>query len=72
VTVSIAGGTVGVLFAIFAIASIKAVLAWVPKGTFPVEADVHLNFPVLVFSAAGAVTTGILSGVFPAFRFSSS
>jgi putative ABC transport system permease protein len=61
------GGALGVLLAV---EGVKAVVDWLPKGTFPPEVDIHLNAPALVFSAAVAVIAGILSGISPALRFS--
>lgn len=67
VLLAVAGGAAGVLFAI---GGVKAVLDWLPKGTFPPEAVIHLNLPVLVFSTAVAVATGIVFGISPALHFS--
>ena len=65
---ALAGGSAGVALAI---GSVRAVVAWLPAGTFPPEAVIAVNLPVLVFSVVIAVATGIVSGVSPALRFSS-
>ncbi|WP_260702900.1 ABC transporter permease [Edaphobacter flagellatus] len=39
-------------------------------GTFPQEATIAVNWPVLVFSVALALITGVLFGLAPALRFS--
>lgn len=66
----------------FAIAFAGAVLGtalsyWLAKlplklmpGTFPQEATITMNWPVLGFSIALALITGVLFGLAPAFRFS--
>jgi len=64
---AMAGGAAGVLLAM---AVVKAIAVWVPKGTFPPEAVIRLNVPVLVFCTAVAVIAGIVSGTSPALRFS--
>jgi predicted permease len=63
---ALAGGAVGVLFAI---AGVRAVAAWLPPDTLPPEAVIQLNLPVLVFSTAVAVAAGIVFGIAPALHF---
>jgi predicted permease len=67
VLLALSGGAAGVLFAI---EGVRAVVAFLPKGTFPPEANIHLNVPVLVFSTAVAAITGVLFGIAPALQFS--
>jgi len=67
VLLALAGGAAGILCAV---AGVKAVVAWLPAGTFPPEAVINLNLPVLAFSTAVAVGTGILFGIAPALHFS--
>lgn len=67
VLLALAGGAAGVLFAV---AGVKALVDWLPKGAFPPEAVIHLNVPVLVLSIAVALTTGIAFGISPALQFS--
>ncbi|MGH9521509.1 MAG: ABC transporter permease [Terriglobales bacterium] len=63
---SLAGGLLGVLLAYWAIA---AVVAMAPAA-FPAYVDIRLNLPVLAFTFAVAVITGILFGLVPALRAS--
>jgi predicted permease len=41
-----------------------------PEFSFPHEAAIHINFPVLVFCMAVAIATGVLFGLSPAWRLS--
>jgi predicted permease len=43
---------------------------WLPLFSFPHEAAININVPVLLFSVALALLTGILFGISPALRFS--
>jgi predicted permease len=58
---------VGVLLAY---RSLPLLVRWLPAYSFPHEVDISLNLPVLAFSVALAVLTGVLSGLAPAFHFS--
>ena len=62
-----AGGLLGVLLAY---GSLTAILAWLPAATLPPESSVRINLPVLLFSTAAAMVTGLLAGFAPAIRFS--
>ena len=64
---SLSGAVLGVLLAYRALAVIVALL---PKYSFPHEASIHLNLPVLVFSVALAILTGVLFGLWPALQLS--
>jgi putative ABC transport system permease protein len=64
---SLTGAALGVLLAYRALAVIVALL---PKYSFPHEADIRINLPVLVFSVAVALLTGILFGLWPALTLS--
>ena len=44
------------------------IVARLPEGSFPNEADFHINLPVLLFSVGLALITGILFGLFPALQ----
>jgi putative ABC transport system permease protein len=46
-------------------------VAWLPEYSFPHEAAIRINLPVLGFSVAIAIVTGVLSGMAPALHFSS-
>jgi len=67
VLLSIVGGALGVLFAFVAIRSIVALM---PEFYVPNEARVTINIPVLLFSLAVSVLTGILFGLAPAWQSS--
>jgi predicted permease len=64
---SLAGAGLGVLLAYRAIGVIVALL---PKYSFPHEAAIELNIPVLVFSVSLALVTGVLFGLWPALQLS--
>jgi predicted permease len=52
-----------------AYASLGWIIASLPEGSFPNEADFHIHVPVLLFSVGLALVTGILFGLFPALQF---
>lgn len=60
-----AGGVLGIALAW---ALLRVVIALMPASTLPTEADVRLNLPVLVFSAALCAVAGVLSGSAPAWQ----
>jgi putative ABC transport system permease protein len=64
---SLAGAALGVLLAYRALAIIVEML---PKYSFPHEAAIQINLPVLVFSVGAALFTGILFGLWPALQLS--
>jgi len=64
---SLTGAGLGVLLAFRLVAVIVAML---PENSFPHEAAIHINLPVLVFSTAIALATGVLFGLWPALRLS--
>ena len=64
---SLTGTVLGVLLAYRSLAIIVDLL---PKYSFPHEAAIQINLPVLVFSAAVALFTGILFGLWPALQLS--
>lgn len=66
-TLSIVGAGLGVLLAYRIVAFI---VAWLPEYSFPHEAAIRINLPVLIFSVALALLTGILFGLSPALQFS--
>lgn len=49
---------------------LPVLVRWLPEYSFPHEAAIAINLPVLGFSVAVAFLTGILSGLAPAFQFS--
>ncbi len=64
---SLTGAACGVLLAYRALAVMIDLL---PKYSFPHEAAIQINLPVLGFSIAIAVLTGILFGLWPALQIS--
>ena len=67
VLLSVAGGACGVLFAFGAI---RAIVALMPEFYVPNESRVAINLPVLGFSLAVSVVTGIIAGLVPALQAS--
>jgi predicted permease len=65
VILALTGAGLGVLLAYRALGLI---VAWLPQDSFPHEAAIHINLPVLLFSVGLAVLTGILFGLFPALQ----
>jgi predicted permease len=64
---SVTGAALGVLIAYRALATIIDLL---PQYSFPHEASIQINLPVLVFSVGVALLTGILFGLWPALQLS--
>ena len=64
---SFTGAALGVLLAYKTIALIVALL---PQYSFPHEAAIQVNLPVLLFSVGVALFTGVLFGLWPALRLS--
>jgi len=52
-------------------AELKGLMALLPQFTFPDEADIRLNTPVLLATLAAAVLTAVIFGLFPAFSAAS-
>jgi putative ABC transport system permease protein len=67
VLLSLTGAALGVLIAYQSVAVMVALL---PKYSFPHEAAIRINVPVLIFSVAVALATGILFGLWPALQLS--
>ena len=65
--ISLTGGALGILLAIRLVAIIAKML---PEASFPHEAAIHINIPVLAFSVSVALFTGILFGLWPALALS--
>jgi putative ABC transport system permease protein len=64
---SIAGAALGVVLAYEGVALI---VKWLPENSFPHEAAISINVPVLIFSVALALATGVLFGLSPALHLS--
>jgi predicted permease len=64
---SVTGALLGVVAAYKGVTWIVAAL---PIFSFPHEAAIHVNTPVLIFSASVAILTGMLFGISPAWQLS--
>jgi putative ABC transport system permease protein len=64
---SLCGALGGVLLAY---RLLPLLVRWLPEYSFPHEVAIRINLPVLAFSVALAIITGVLSGLAPAFHFS--
>ena len=64
---SIGGAILGVLLAY---QTVSLIAAWLPEGSFPNEAAIGINIPVLVFSVGLALFTTVLFGLSPAVSMS--
>jgi putative ABC transport system permease protein len=58
------GGVVGIAVGWLAL---RGLIAVIPKGTLPSEADLSLNMPILLFSFAASTISGLLFGCVPAW-----
>ena len=65
--ISVVGAGVGILLAFRVVAIIATML---PEGSFQHEAAISVNVPVLAFSVAVALFTGVLFGLWPALQLS--
>jgi putative ABC transport system permease protein len=69
VTESLVLSVLGALLGLaLASALLDGILALMPAGTLPLEADVRLNLPVLLVTIAVAAVTGLVSGCVPAWQ----
>ncbi|MBV9742825.1 MAG: ABC transporter permease, partial [Acidobacteriia bacterium] len=64
---SVIGAAAGVLLAR---ELIVLIMRWMPDNLFPSEAAVAINLPVLAFTVAVALATGVIFGLWPAFHLS--
>jgi putative ABC transport system permease protein len=62
---ALAGAGLGV---VLAYKSLDAIVANLPRNSFAPEVAIRLNLPVLLFSVAVAVATGLLFGLWPAVQ----
>jgi predicted permease len=67
VVVSMAGGVVGILLAMW---GVPALLALAPEGRIPRTGDIRIDGTVLAFTIALALATGLVFGAAPAFQSS--
>jgi putative ABC transport system permease protein len=61
---SVVGGILGIGVGY---AMLRALIAIMPRGTLPMEADLHLNLPILLFTLAATTLAGLLFGSAPAW-----
>jgi putative ABC transport system permease protein len=61
---TLAGGLLGVGVGY---AMLQGLIAVMPRGTLPNEADLRLNIPILLFSLAATTVAGLLAGSAPAW-----
>ncbi len=61
---ALAGGVCGIGVGY---AMLQGLLAVMPPNTLPSEADLHLNFPILLFTLAATTLAGLLFGCAPAW-----
>jgi len=66
-SLSLLGALGGVLMAY---GLLPFLVKWLPEYSFPHEAVLKINVPVLMFSVVVAIVTGVMSGMAPAFQFS--
>jgi putative ABC transport system permease protein len=67
VELSAAGAILGVLLAY---QGVHLIVKWLPEYSFPHEAAIGINLPVLVFSVVLALATGVFFGLSPALHLS--
>src|SRR4029077_1346900 len=65
---AVAGGLVGLTFAMWARDGLLALMVNVGSSSTPLDLNTGLDWRVLVFSLAVSAATGIGCGVLPAFR----
>jgi putative ABC transport system permease protein len=68
-SLAIMGGALGTLLAI---AVLRGLMSFIPRNQLgiPYEADPHLNVPVLLFTLAATLVSGVIFGCFPAWNAS--
>ena len=64
---SLTGAAIGL---VLAYKSLDTIVANLPEFSFPHEAAIQINLPVLIFSIVAAVGTGVLFGLWPALQLS--
>jgi len=64
---ALGGGALGLLIAYW---SVKWILAICPEGAIPRLTEVHIDWNVLLFTAAVSILTGVVFGLAPALQFS--
>ena len=64
---AVVGAILGVLLSYL---TVSMIVARLPEGSFPGEADFHVHVPILVFSVGLAILTGVVFGLVPAIEIS--
>jgi predicted permease len=64
---SLGGALIGVMLAY---RSVALIAAWLPEGSFPNEAAIEINLPVLLFSIGMALLSTVIFGLSPAISLS--
>ena len=64
---SVGGATLGILLAY---GTVALIVKWLPQSSYPHEAAIQVNLPVLCFSVGLALLTGLVFGLSPALQFS--
>lgn len=67
VLLSVSGGVAGIALAYGAV---HLIVALIPEYSIPHEVSIGINVPVVLFSAAVSVATGLLAGLWPALQLS--
>ena len=67
VVLSVIGGIAGILFAFIAT---RTIVALMPEFYVPNESRVTINIPVMLFSVAVSILTGVIAGLVPALQLS--
>src|ERR1700678_378822 len=62
--VTLLGGVLGIAVGF---GMLQGLIAMMPEGTLPNEADLRLNVPILLFTLAATMLAGILAGLAPAW-----
>jgi predicted permease len=62
---AVGGGLLGI---VLAWGLVQVIVALMPSGTLPSEADVRLNVPVLLFTLLASCVSGVLFGCVPAWQ----
>jgi putative ABC transport system permease protein len=63
--IALTGAAIGVALAS---SLVKLIVNWLPEFSFPHEAAIRINLPVLCFSVGLALLTGIIFGIWPALQ----
>jgi predicted permease len=65
--IALAGASLGIFLAW---RSLSLLIKWVPENSYPAEAVIEMNVPVLLFSIGLAIATAMVFGILPAMQLS--